>query len=103
MGIADIVSTTGRSSAAAWIRPLVLSPSLLQNFDNLLRVDYHAFAVEEYPMLEHYLRTMYRDELEKLNLNATEIYDSYIAEARQISEPGVESEPHPLLKRLRRN
>ena len=53
-------------------------------------------------MLEHYLRTMYRDELEKLNLNATEIYDSYITEARQISEPATESEPHPLLKRSRR-
>jgi hypothetical protein len=35
VGIADIVSTAGRSSAAAWIRPLVLSPSLLQNFGNL--------------------------------------------------------------------
>jgi hypothetical protein len=53
-------------------------------------------------MLEHYLRIMYRDELEKLNLNATDIYDSYIAEARQISEPAIESEPHPLLKRSRR-
>jgi hypothetical protein len=53
-------------------------------------------------MLEHYLRTMYRDELERLNLNATEIYDSYIAEARQISEPAIEPEPHPLLKRTRR-
>jgi hypothetical protein len=54
-------------------------------------------------MLEHYLRTMYRDELERLDLNATEIYDSYIAEAKRISEPAVESEPHPLLKRTRRN
>jgi hypothetical protein len=54
-------------------------------------------------MLEHYLRTVYRDELERLNLNATEIYDSYIVESRQISEAGVESEPHPLLKRPRRN
>ncbi len=53
-------------------------------------------------MLEHYLRTMYRDELERFNLNATEIYDSYIAEARQISEPLSDSEPHPLLKRTRR-
>ena len=52
-------------------------------------------------MLEHYLRTMYRDELERLNLNATEIYDSYIVEAREISEPVVEPEPHPLLKRPR--
>jgi hypothetical protein len=54
VGIADIVSTAGRSSAVAWIRPLVLSPSLLQNFDNLLWVDYHAFAVEEYPNLPPY-------------------------------------------------
>ena len=52
-------------------------------------------------MLEHYLRTMYRDELERLNLNATEIYDSYIAKARQISEPLSDSEPHPLLKQTR--
>jgi hypothetical protein len=54
-------------------------------------------------MLEHYLRTMYRDELERLNLNATEIYDSYIIEARQISEPAIESEPHRLSKRTPRN
>jgi hypothetical protein len=47
VGTADIVSTAGRSSAAAWIRPLVLSPSLLQNFDNLLWVDYDAFALVE--------------------------------------------------------
>jgi hypothetical protein len=39
--------------------------------------------------------------LERLNLNATEIYDSYIVEAREISEPVVEPEPHPLLKRPR--
>jgi hypothetical protein len=52
-------------------------------------------------MLEHYLRTMYRDELERLNLNATEIYDSYIVESRQISEPLSDSEPHPLTKRTR--
>jgi hypothetical protein len=54
-------------------------------------------------MLEHYLRTMYRDELERLNLNATEIYDSYIVAARQISQPVVESDPYPLSKRTRRN
>ena len=53
-------------------------------------------------MLEHYLRTMYREELEKLNLNATEIYDSYAVAERQISEPLSDSEPHPLLKRTRR-
>ena len=53
-------------------------------------------------MLEHYLRTMYREELETLNLNATEIYDSYVVAERQISEPLSNSEPHPLLKRTRR-
>jgi hypothetical protein len=53
-------------------------------------------------MLEHYLRTMYREELERLNLNPTEIYDSYAAAERQISQPLSDSEPHPLLKRTRR-
>ena len=53
-------------------------------------------------MLEHYLRAMYREELERLNLNATEIYDSYAAAERQNSEPLSDSEPHPLTKRTRR-
>jgi hypothetical protein len=51
-------------------------------------------------MLEHYIRTMYREELERLNLNATEIYDSYAATEKQ-NEPLSDSEPHPLLKRTR--
>jgi hypothetical protein len=53
-------------------------------------------------MLEHYLRTMYREELERLNLNVTEIYDSFAAAERQISAPLSDSEPHPLSKRTRR-
>ncbi len=79
-----------------------MAPDLSKYYEELRRLK------QENPklgrtMLEHYLRTMYRDELERLNLNATEIYDSYIVEARHISEPAIESGPHPLLKRPRRN
>lgn len=53
-------------------------------------------------MLEHYLRTMYREELERMNLNATEIYDGYAAAERQNKRTLSDSEPHPLTKRIRR-
>ena len=44
-------------------------------------------------MLEHYLRSTYRDELEKLNLKPSDIYDGCLAEERFISETPSRSEP----------
>ena len=38
-------------------------------------------------MLERYWRTMYRDELEKLNLKPSDIYGGCFAEERRVSEP----------------
>jgi hypothetical protein len=44
-------------------------------------------------MLEHYLRSTYRDELEKLNPKPSDIYDGCLAEERSISETPSRSEP----------
>jgi hypothetical protein len=53
-------------------------------------------------MLEHCLRTTYRDELEKLNLNVSDIYDGCLAKERQISEPPSKSAPRQPSTRTRR-
>jgi hypothetical protein len=53
-------------------------------------------------MLEHCLRTLYRDELEKLRLNVSEIYDGCLAEERSISETPWRSVPRKSSGRTRR-
>jgi hypothetical protein len=53
-------------------------------------------------MLEHYLRSTYRDELEKLNLKPADIYDGCLAEERSISEKPSRSEPRQVSGRTRR-
>ena len=52
-------------------------------------------------MLEDCLRATYRDELEKLNLNVSDIYDDCVAEERSISKP-PRSVPRQRLGRRRR-
>jgi hypothetical protein len=53
-------------------------------------------------MLEQYLRATYRDELEKLNLNVSDIYDGCVAEDRSILKPSSRSAPRQRLGRRRR-
>ena len=53
-------------------------------------------------MLEDRLRTMYRDELEKLKLNVSEIYDGCLAEERLIGKPPPRSVPRQRSGRTRR-
>jgi hypothetical protein len=53
-------------------------------------------------MLEQYLRAMYRDELENLKLNVSEIYDGCLAEERSISKPPSRSAPRQRSGRTRR-
>jgi hypothetical protein len=53
-------------------------------------------------MLEHYLRSMYRDELEKLKLNVSDIYDGCLAEERSIRKPPSRSAPRQRSGRTRR-
>ena len=53
-------------------------------------------------MLEHCLRTLYRDELENLRLNVSKIYDGCLAEERSIGETPSRSVPHPPSTRTRR-
>jgi len=49
-------------------------------------------------MLEHYLRSMYRDELEKLKLNVSDIYDGCLAEERSTRKPPSRSAPRPTFR-----
>ncbi len=48
-------------------------------------------------MLEDCLRTMYRNELEKLNLNVSDIYDGCVADERSILKPSSRSAPRQRL------
>jgi hypothetical protein len=53
-------------------------------------------------MLEDCLRTMYRDKLEKLKLNVSEIYDGCLAEERSIGKRPSRSVPRQRSGRTRR-
>lgn len=53
-------------------------------------------------MLEDYLRATYRDELEKLNLNVSDIYDGCLAEERSIGKRSPRSSPRQRSRRTRR-
>jgi hypothetical protein len=53
-------------------------------------------------MLEHYLRTMYRDELRTLNLNVSDIYDGCMAQERSTSVTPSRSAPRKRSRRTRR-
>jgi hypothetical protein len=53
-------------------------------------------------MLEHCLRILYRDELEKLRLHVSEVYDGCLAEERLFSETPSRSVPRKSSGRRRR-
>ena len=53
-------------------------------------------------MLEQYLRATYRDELEKLNLNVSDIYDGCAAEERSMIKRQSRPVPRQRSRRTRR-
>jgi hypothetical protein len=53
-------------------------------------------------MFEHYLRATYRDELEKLKLNVSDIYDGCLAVERLTGKPPSRSVSRQPAQRTRR-
>jgi hypothetical protein len=53
-------------------------------------------------MLEQYLRVLYRDEFERLNLSVSDIYDGCLAQERSTSKRRSRSVPRQRLGRRRR-